>query len=402
MQKSTLFIALGAALAVQGAFAQKTPEPDSIVVLYGKVYPELVFPSGSGATRAGASTCTICGTPEGTNSIVKRTEMESSNSRFGIRGHEKLGKNLKAIFQLETVFLVDGNGSTFAGRNSFVGLAGGWGTVKLGRLDTPFKDYGDDLSFLGISSGNFVSTSDLLRKTGFGTNSASSFHLRRQNAVQYESPKWGGLNFAAQYSPGEAKTATRDPEVWSVAASYEKGPVYLAIAYEEHQDLFGGSRNVRSTQSNFANQGVNSKDRAVQATIKWKVGKQHTIEADYIRKEYEESGAIASGRFRSYENNAWLVNWQARWSPKWATQVYYQRAEKGKCSLAVLACNTDGLESSQISAGMAYYFSRRTYLFLIGSVIRNGPSARFNNSNLQDPSIGEDIRQVAVGLHTSF
>lgn len=401
MQKKALLIAVGAALAMQSAMAQRQPEADSVVTLYGKVYPELVFPSGSGATPAGATTCTICGTPEGSNSIVRRTEMESSNSRFGIRGHEKLGPGLKAIFQLETVFHVDSNDSTFAGRNSFVGLAGGWGTVKLGRMDTPFKDYGDDLSFLGISSGNFVSTSNLLRKTGFGTNSASSFHLRRQNAVQYDSPTWGGLHFTGQYSPGEAKTATRNPEVWSLGLAYEKGPIYLAVAYEDHQDLFGGSRNVRSTQSNFANQGVNSKDRAIQGTVKWKFGK-HTIEADYIRKEYEENGAIAAGRFRSYENNAWLVNWQARWSPKFATQLYYQRAEKGKCSLASLACNTDGLETSQFSAGIAYYLSRKTFFFLIGSVIRNGYSARFNNSNLQDPSIGEDIRQVAVGLNTSF
>ena len=57
--------------------------------------------------------------------------MESSNSRFGVRGHEKLGPNLKAIFQLETQFLLDSNNTGFAQRDSFVGLAHkGWGTVK--------------------------------------------------------------------------------------------------------------------------------------------------------------------------------------------------------------------------------------------------------------------------------
>lgn len=402
MKKTTLALALGAALAVQGASAQKGPEPDSVVTLYGKIYPEVIFASGSGATSAGATTCTICGTPEGSNSIVKRTEMESSNTRFGVRGYERFGPNLRVIFQLETAFGVDSLGTTFAGRNSFVGLAAkSWGTIKLGRMDTPFKNYGDDLSFLGVSSGNFVSTSDVLRKTGFGTSSTSSFHLRRPNAVHYTSPEWGGFRFDAQYSTNEAKTATRDPEVVSAAMAYEKGPVYLALAFEEHTDLFGGSRNVRSSQSNFANQGVNSKDRAVQGTVKIKFGK-HTVEADYIRKEYEETGAIATGRFRSYENNAWLVNWQGRWSRQWATQAYFLRAEKGECSLSGVACNTDGLESTHVAAGAAYYFSRRTFLFLIGSVIRNGHSARFNNSNLQEPSVGEDIRQVAIGIHTSF
>lgn len=403
MQKKALVIALGAAFVIQGAWAQKKAEADSVVTLYGKVYPELIWPSGSGATDAGTQTCTICGTPEGEGSIVKRTEMESSNTRLGVRGHEKLGPDLRAIYQLETEFHVDSNDSRFARRNSFIGLASkSWGTVKLGRMDTPFKDYGLDLSFLGVSSGNFVSPSEVTRKTGFGTNSASSFHLRRENAIHYETPNIAGFEAAVQYSTNEAKTATRDPEVWSAAIAYERGPLYLSVAYEEHRDLFGGSRNVRSSQSNFGNQAVRSKDRAYQATAKVKFAKIHTIEADFFRKEYEESGPIAAGRFSSYENNGWIVNWQARWSSQWATQIYYARGDKGSCSLVDAACNTDGLESSHMSAGVAYYFSRRTYLFLLASIMRNGYSARYNNSNLQEPSIGEDIRQVAVGLHTAF
>lgn len=408
MQKKTLVVAIGAALMVPGmALAQKKadgaegPEPDSVVVLYGKAYPEIVRPSSSGATAAGRPTCTICATASGTNAIIERQEMQSGNSRLGVRGHEKLGRDLRAIFQLETAFHVDSNDSRFAQRDSFVGLASkSWGTIKLGRMDTPFKNYGDHLSFLGISSGNFVSTSDVLRKTGFGSNSSSSFHLRRQNAVLYQSPAWGGFGFAAMYSTDEAKTATRDPRVASIGAKYQTGPLYFAIAYEEHRDLFGGSRNARSTQSNFADQAVRSKDRAVQGTVQVKLG-VHTIEADFNTKKYDENGPLAAGRFRSYKNNAWLLNWQARWSPSFTTQVHYVHASKGTCSLMALACNTDGLEGRQISAGVAYYFSRRTYLFLIGSLMRNDYSARFNNSS-QQPNVGEDVRQVALGLNTSW
>lgn len=401
MQKKALVLAIGAAFVIQGASAQKKSEPDSVVTLYGKVYPEVIWVSGSGATAADATVATIAATPEGEGTIVRRTEMESNNTRLGVRGHEKLGPNLKAIFQFETAFGVDSAGTAFANRNSFIGLASdSWGIVKLGRMDTPFKSYGDDLSFLGVSSGNFVSTSEILRKTGFGTNSASSFHLRRANAVQYESPTWGGFDFAVQYSTNEAKTATRDPEVLSAAVSYKRGPLYLALAYEEHKDLFGGSRNVRSSQSNFGNQSVSSTDKAVQATISYKLG-IHTFAADYIQKKYDEN-ATEVGRFRSYRNNAWLVNWQARWSKNFATQLHYVRAEKGTCSLVGTACFTDGLDGAQLSAGFAYYFSRRTYLFVIGSILRNGTSSRWNSSDLQDVSVGEDIRQIAVGLHTSF
>ena len=404
MQKKALVMAIGAAFVVQGAFAQKSdkPEPDSVVTLYGKVYPELVFPSGNGATSASQAVCTICEPAVGSNSIIKRSEMESSNSRFGVRGHERLGPNLKAIFQFETQFLVDNAGTAFAGRDSFVGLASNWGTVKLGRMDTPFKEYGDDISFLGVSSGNFTSTSGVYRHIGFGgQNNAARFHERRVNAVQYESPDWGPIDFKVQYSTNEAKTATRDPHVISAGLQYEMGPFALLFGYEVHKDLFGLSANAPSAmRNNAAASGVRSKDTAMAVALKYKIG-VHQFEIDANRKKYEEPNSVV-GKVRSYENNAYMFIWEARWNPQWRTAFHYVKATAGKCSIVAMDCNTGGLEGSQMSIGFAYHFSRRTYLFVMGSLVRNGYSAVYNNSNLQEPNPGEDIRQIGIGLHTSF
>src|SRR5690349_10176302 len=99
MQKKTLVLAIGAALMVPGlALAQKKgggdkggSEPDSVIELYGKVYPELVVPDSSGATSPSASTVansssysTLSARPTGENAVIRRTEMESSNSRLGV------------------------------------------------------------------------------------------------------------------------------------------------------------------------------------------------------------------------------------------------------------------------------------------------------------------------------
>ncbi len=399
MHKKALVIAVSAALVSTAAFAKN--DGDSVVTLYGKAYPEIIFPSGSGATDANADVATLAGHPTGENAIVKRTEMSSSNSRLGVRGYERLGRDLKAIFQLETEFHVDSNDSQFARRNSFVGLsAKSWGTVKLGRMDTPFKSYGDDIGMFGISSGNFVSSSNVLRKTGFGTSSASSFHLRRQNAIQYESPVWGGFDFAVQYSTDEAKTSTRDPHVVSAAIEYERGPFKVSVAHEQHWDLFGGSKNAPSAMRNNGDESVNSKDKATQVMLEYSMG-HHKFEADWIRKQYNEN-AYMVGHFSSYENNAYEVIWDARWSKAWRTQVKYIKAMKGSCSRVDAVCNTDGLDGSQINLGVAYYFSKKTLLYVIGAVLRNGYSARWNNSDLQDPAVGEDITQWAVGLAHSF
>lgn len=408
MQKKALVLAIGAAFVIQGAFAQKKggkdekAEPDSVVELYGKVYPEIIFPRGTGATETGTAVCTFCVPAAGSNAIIKRTEMESSNSRFGVRGHEKLAPGLKAIYQLETQFLVDSNNTGFAQRDSFVGLDHDtWGTVKLGRMDTPFKEYGDDLSFLGVSSGNFTSTSGIFRHIGFGTqNNAARFHERRQNVVQYESPNIGPVDFKIQYSTNENKTSTRDPHVLSMGAKWESGPFAFYLAHEIHYDLFGLSFNAPTSMRNNNDQSVRSKDQATAIAFKYKIG-IHQFEIDANRKKYDEPNSIA-GRARSYQNNAYEFIWEARWSNQWRTAVEYVKATAGKCSVVAQDCSTNGLDGSQFQIGVAYHFSRRTYLFLMAALVKNGYSAVYNNSNLQGPNPGEDIRQIGLGIHTAF
>ena len=417
--KKVLVVAIGAALMVPGmALAQKggggkdKPEADSVVELYGKVYPELVFPDSSGATSASASTAatsssysTLSVRPAGENAVIRRTEMESSNSRFGVRGHEKIGADLKAIFQLETQFLVDQNNTGFAQRDSFVGVASKrMGTVKLGRFDTPFKEYGDDLSFLGVSSGNFTSTSNINRHIGMGpANNAARFHERRVNAIQYESPDLGPVDFKIQWSTNEAKTDVapkRDPRVLSMGGKVEFGPFALLLGHEIHWDLFGLSLNSPSAYRNNTDPNVRSKDKATEVALQWKVG-NHTFEVDANELKYSEPGALTAGKVRSYKKNSYMFLWEGRWSPTWRTAFQYIRSTAGECTRVAADCNTSGLKGEQFGAGFAYHFSRRTYLFVMATLLRNDFAASFSNGT-QGVNPGEDIREIGVGLHTSF
>ena len=425
MNKKALVLAIGAALMIPGAYAQKgggggkggDDDPDSVVVLYGKAYPEIVRQKGKNPTPASctiASGClaTFAQPASGTSSIITRNEMESSNSRFGVRGHEKVGGGWRATWQLETQFLVDSNTTAFAQRDSWVGLNHPrFGTVKLGRFDTPFKEYGDDISFLGVSSGNFVSTSSVLRLFGFGQGGTARFHERRVNAVQYESPDWGPLDFKVQYSTNEADTALRHPHVGSFGAGLEFGPVKFLFGHEIHWDLLGASANMGTAAlSNAGIASARSKDRASEVSVVYKVG-NHQFEADYEWHEWKEfnqpanTPLTATGKFARYKNNSYLLNWQWKISDRFRAQVHYVHATAGECSraflLAAAPCITDGLDGSMVSVGGAYYFSRRTYLFFLYQQLKNGKSAVFA-SGTQAPSTGEDVTQYAVGINTSF
>jgi hypothetical protein len=124
---------------------------------------------------------------------------------------------------------------------------------------------------------------------------------------------------------------------------------------------------------------------------------------DVNDKRYLENTSTP-GRARFYQNNAYLLIWDARWTQEWRTQVHYVGATAGKCSIVDAPCSTYGLNGSQVSAGVAYHFARPTYLFAMASWIRNGPSAQFNGlqNSSQALSVGEDTTQYAIGIHHSF
>ncbi|MDQ6680177.1 MAG: porin [Pseudomonadota bacterium] len=399
MKKTPLALAAISAIA---ALTASTAYAQSTVQMYGKLYPYLLDERGTGPTAAGTPVSTLSPTPTGARGIPNQKGMESGNSRLGFRGEEDLGDGFKGLFQIEGVVGVDSGTSNFASRDTFVGLEGRFGTVRLGNMDTVFKNYGDTIGFLGLSSGTFLSSSSVLRKTGFGTSSSSSFHLRRANSFVYETPDIGNVHASVQYSTNEAKTDTRDPRVISMGIKYDKGPFYVSLAHEIHYDLFGGSLNAPTARRNNADQAVNSRDDATQLALEYRLTKNHRFEFDVIRKNYKENATI-NGRFRDYKNTAYEFIVDNRWSAQWRTAFQFVKAQSGSCSLVNLACSTDGLNGYKVALGASYSLSKRTLLFAAVNVLKNGKSARFSNTDLGlGPNIGEDIQQAAVGISHSF
>lgn len=218
MNKKLIALAVAGACVAPAAMAQ-TANP---VTLYGRVYVTFESVEASG----------------GSAPLVRRNRVEDQSSLLGVRGTEDLGGGLKAFFQLETPFRADQNNTVFATRNSGVGLQGGWGSLLLGRWDTPYKvtsfpvDLFGDLTIGGITG--------VLHDRG-------NFDRREQNVVQYWSPNFAGFAFRASYTANEGRTASLNPRVNSLNATYTAGPVYAFYAYEEHKDVSATVRKERGS-----------------------------------------------------------------------------------------------------------------------------------------------------------
>jgi predicted porin len=417
-KQKAIVLAVGAALAAPCAHAQIKSKAGTDWEFYGKFYPEFTHQSGDGATRPGTAVSSFTPTPTGANAVVSRWEMQVGNSYIGFRGKKDLGRGLKAIWQLETAVAIDDpdTGDPLGNRNTFAGLSGSFGTVRLGNMDTPMKEAVEDVSFLGVSSGNFVSSSNIMRKIGL--RGGGSFNLRPANAISFSSPEFfGGLSYDAQYSVGNTTesetvanggiTRERKPHLVSMALKWEKGPLYLALAHEAHFDYFGGSADSGgAASSNAADLGVHSKDTATALSANYKIG-VHQFGVDYNMKTYKEtpetSTTAPAGRFVEYKNTAVGATWLAKWSKQWNTAVFYGKASAGSCKLfATATCSTTGLDGTMIAAGVAYYLDPSFYLYGLYSVMNNSAGARFENLESGRGNPGEDITQGAIGLAYSF
>lgn len=74
---------------------------------------------------------------KGDDSVTRVSSDNLAISRFGVRGLEDLGGGLKAKFNLEAGVKVDtgaSDSSAFWGRSAWVGIEGGFGELRLGRV----------------------------------------------------------------------------------------------------------------------------------------------------------------------------------------------------------------------------------------------------------------------------
>jgi predicted porin len=389
------------ALAIGAAFAAPALAQDSGVQIYGRAYPAFATFKASGASTTIPSTLVDPGSTQG--DFDRRNSVDAYNTRLGFRGREQLGGGMSAIWQMEQRVRIDSPGGTWADRNSFVGLRGGFGTVKLGQFDTVYKDYGAVVSTFGISSGHFLSTSSVLSSSGLGFEDAdfgpdAGFHIRADNSVQYETPSFGGFQAAIQFSPDEAKGNPGrdgiDAKLWSMGVKYEAGPLYVSLQHERHDDWIELSPNTVLGAGSM----TSSSDKATRLSAGYRMG-IHRFTADIAQMEWDESGP---GVGVNYDKVSWDIAWEARWGGPWRTQIGYARANEGDCSATGLTCTTDGLDASQLNFAVAYDLSKRTFIYGAFTRLSMGESARYDNWTNGTPPRGSDVTQMALGITHSF
>ena len=135
-------------------------------------------------------------------------------SKVGIVGSEELGNGLKAIFNLEYEANADNgrlaDSDRFWSGQSWVGLNGGFGTVKLGRQDSPIKG--------AIEAGDATGQSWY-----YNSEDLAGIVDKVDNAISYATPSMGGLTLAVAYASGEATAPAGNDRLNKLNDAYSVG-----------------------------------------------------------------------------------------------------------------------------------------------------------------------------------
>jgi predicted porin len=376
MQKKLIALAIAGAFVAPAAFAES-----GNVTIYG------IMDASYDITDNGNST-----TAQG----EKTNKVSSNSSRLGFKGSEDLGNGLSAVWQLETGINVDGTtASNLNSRNTFVGLSGKtWGTVILGKHDTPYKISTRSLDMFGdgladnrnIMGGGATSSFGANKVAGVnGTGSAAtlngaatSFDGRQSDVVAYISPTMNGFTGAIAYVAGAEGAATsgdKKGNAWSAMANYSNGPWYGALAYERHNLGTAGTGSLGASVYTDKNGTVaNIADQSEKA---WKLGvgyKANNFRVGFAYEKTSDDFGSATGNplgcasSDCLGHNAWNLGGGYTFG---ANEVKVQYTKAGDMG------NTSNSGAKQWAVGLDHNFSKRTKLYAQYVKLNNDVNAQY-------------------------
>nr|WP_321962796.1 porin [Paraburkholderia sp. J7] len=206
-----------AAISTCALAAVSVAHAQSSVTLYGIADAQILYTNKTFNLATGAS--------EG-HQFSLQSGGESA-TRFGVKGTENLGGGLAAIFNLESGIdianggLGDSNGEFF-GRQAWVGLVGGFGTVTAGLQYSPFllsifATDPRDFKYFGSGLVNYV---DNVVVTG----------LFNANSIMYTSPEIAGVQGRAMYAFGGSPGDFKAGQQYSFGLSWHASGLLLSTA----------------------------------------------------------------------------------------------------------------------------------------------------------------------------
>lgn len=408
---SPLAVAFGL-LCATGAHAQlrTEPRPDpGLADFYFNLYPEWREQHYGTPSTAGTDVGTMGTLRNDTTVLAKNAtprdtfrNQQWSNSYVGVRGTVfrqgdfSFGYDMQGLINLAGRFQ-----SNLRMRDAFVYVDHpDFGRLSYGQMDTIYKEWGDPVRMLNISSSNIVSTARTQSGVGWRAAGETTFNNRVDHQALWVSPQWSGFTLGASHSTRPVIATEHVKTSLSAAAvQWRRGPWYAALATEVHRDWLPVSK-AADTPASAATSIRNLPATATSRDQGWRLSGAYIegpwrFGADVARLRYTENDSVAlAGKFRSYANYTGQISGEYRIDSRWRVAANHARASAGSCALSAgVACSTNGLGGNQTSLGAMAGINEIASVFVLAVHTRNHPAASYGSS-----AQGANTNAYAVGI----
>lgn len=320
--KRTLIVAAVAALGANAALAQ------SSVTVFGRVNTSVEYQKDVAVDG-------------------KQTVLQNNASRLGFKGTEDLGGGLKADFYLEHRFNSDTGTTTgdFWSGDAWVGLSGGFGNIRAGRLTS--AAYYATADWIGLHN----------HDTGTSEDKLYTYLSQNKNTVSYQTPNLSG--FVGELSVSAAEGPVETNKVYNLAGNYDAGPLHLGLGYE-HQ--------------------AGSKDKQLAVRALYELG-AFTFGGYYQRSDLNTDNLGKRDLFRvagMYTLGASEFHVNVGYADDWS--------------------NVDNSSAIQWTLAYNYNLSKRTKVYAFYTTVDNKSSANYGTA----AGLGKDPSSFAVGVRHNF
>lgn len=391
MKKSLIAVAVASAFVAPAAMAE--------VTISGAINLGIEYGKSSAGTAAGAQS-------------LSGTHFGATYSHVDLESVDDIGGGNKVIFHLQMNLAGDspgavGNTGAITNRNTFLGIAGGWGAFKAGNNENVYERFmytADPLDGAAGPGGNL----SMLGTPGAGQvfqNSNRSggvdFYRRSEQTVWYESPNWSGFSFEADYtlsgfkSAGTATVPGTDPRAFSIGGKFQPDgvPFYVDLAYESHHDYFGLDQ-IAGASGTATSGGKSSSDRGIQVGVGYTFG-DLGLHARYEQLKYKDDG-VTSGIDEWKRNAYWFA---AKYNlPTGYVGAEVGIAQDGKTNLG--KANDTG--AKMFAVGYFHNLSKQSQLQFIYGRMDNDDKGTYQMTGAQAENIGGTTQVIHVGLKHTF
>ena len=342
-----------------------------------------------------------------TSANAARHDAEGFNSgasRIGLRGEEKLGGGLAAWYQCESQLNVfpgpssagsisaaassSSTASVWCGRNSAIGMKGGFGNFYVGTWDSPIKR-ASGVSRITNETG-WLGTQHILLEP----SQVADFSDRPSNTLNYDSPNLGGFTISLQATSLQttfnATTGTvAEGRKLGLGGQYATGPIAVAAAIEKRDENCAAATGCSTSAGTLTSDDSSA----------WLVGATYVFGPVKLGLTYTDMETKIAGT--TVERTAWNIAGEWKISGPGLIRFGYALADDLEGTVKV---PSSGAKQYQIS--YLHNFSKRTQGYLGYVKLDNDSAGTYNLSGLSAGAAnvfpGDSADAVAVGLSHTF